>query len=225
MESRNNDRIEKISTGRFMISAAAASGDAAVCCELPGGSIAFILSDGMGKGDRAAEESRIVITRLRKMLKDGAKAAAAIKTLNRYMIEKSGREENFATVDLTIIDKTTGKAKFYKMGAATSFIVRGGQVRRIQQPALPIGIIPKVKLSHVSVALRPGDIVVMVSDGITEADREDLSALWLTEFLREACARDDIGPKILAAEIAALARGKYGLRERDDLTAVVAVIE
>ena len=38
-----------------MISAAAASGDAAVCCELPGGSIAFILSDGMGKGDRAAE--------------------------------------------------------------------------------------------------------------------------------------------------------------------------
>ena len=54
-----------------MISAAAASGDAAVCCELPGGSIAFILSDGMGKGDRAAEESRIVITRLRKMLKDG----------------------------------------------------------------------------------------------------------------------------------------------------------
>lgn len=77
MESRNNDRIEKISKGRFMISAAAASGDAAVCCELPGGSIAFILSDGMGKGDRAAEESRIVITRLRKMLKDGAKAAAA----------------------------------------------------------------------------------------------------------------------------------------------------
>ena len=98
-------------------------------------------------------------------------------------------------------------------------------MRRIQQPALPIGIIPKVKLSHVSVALRPGDIVVMVSDGITEADREDLSALWLTEFLREVCARDDIGPKILAAEIAALARGKYGLRERDDLTAVVAVIE
>lgn len=30
------------------------------------------------------------------MLKDGAKAAAAIKTLNRYMIEKSGREENFS---------------------------------------------------------------------------------------------------------------------------------
>ena len=208
-----------------MISAAAANGDAAVCCGLPDGSLAFILSDGMGKGMKAAEESRLVITELRKMLKDGVKAYAAIKTLNRRMIEERSRQESFATVDLTIVDKATGRAKFYKMGAATSFVVRKGRVRRIQKPALPVGIIPGVKLSHASVQLKPGDTVVMVSDGITEADRDDLAAGWLTDLLCEACAGDGTGPNTLAAKIAAGAQSKYGSRERDDLTVVVAMIE
>ncbi len=130
MKNSGVDKIEKISRGRFMIAAAAAaaagSGDAAVCCGLPDGSLAFILSDGMGKGMKAAAESRVVISRLRKMLKSGEEPSAAIKSLNRYMVDKSGDEEIFATVDLTIIDKKSGRARFYKMGAATSFVVRGG---------------------------------------------------------------------------------------------------
>lgn len=229
MKNTNADKIEKISRGRFMISAATAaaagSGDAAVCCGLPDGSLAFILSDGMGKGMKAAAESRTVISWLRRMLKDGEKASDAIKILNGHMVRKSGSEEMFATVDLTIIDKKSGKARFYKMGAASSFLVRNGEVRRIQQAALPVGIIPKVRLQNTAVKLNPGDIIVMVSDGVTEADRKDLSANWLENLLRGVSKRESLGPKLLAGEIADAAREKYGGRERDDLTVIVAMIE
>ena len=229
MKNSGVDKIEKISRGRFMIAAAAAaaagSGDDAVCCGLPDGSLAFILSDGMGKGMKAAAESRVVISRLRKMLKSGEEPSAAIKSLNRYMVDKSGDEEIFATVDLTIIDKKSGRARFYKMGAATSFVVRGGKVQRIEQAALPVGIVTGIRLCYISVKLNPGDIIVMVSDGVTEADRRDLSARWLEQLLRETAKKENIGPKILSEEIAAAAKDKYGGREIDDLTAVVAMIE
>lgn len=203
--------------------AAGDSGDTAVSCRLPDGSLAFILSDGMGNGMKAAAESQAVINKLRKLLKDGVSVAHAIKEVNRSMIEQSGQDYSFATLDLTIIDKKTGRAKFYKMGAALSFVVRGNNIRRIEQPALPVGIIPKLKLTHVTAKLRPGDTLVMVSDGITEADRSDLSVHWLEEYLLKNV--HSMGPRILAGKIVEEARYRYCSREPDDLTAVVVKID
>lgn len=224
METNKNLVIEKIRKGRVISSAAAGdSGDAAVACRLPDGSLAFILSDGMGKGMKAAAESRIVINRLRKLLKEGFSVAYAIKEVNRIMIEESGSEDSFATVDLTIIDKDTGRAKFYKMGAALSFVIRGNKIRRISQPALPVGILPKLRLTHVTAKLRPGDVLIMVSDGITEADRNDLSAFWLEDYLMKYA--QTTGPKVLAGKIVLEARNRYLSRELDDLTAVVIKVE
>jgi len=190
----------------------------------------------MGKGIRAAAESRAVARRLRKNLKSGMKPAFAIKEVNRYMLaceeaqtkcgdmrncqtaaeeeakncgtearddgqkcrpaEGNAKEpkalqragaaccsgaaageaegfaaECFATVDLLIIDRNAAKAKFYKMGAASSFLLRNGKVKKFEQAALPIGIIPEIRLNHIAVRLKSSDIVVMVSDGITEAAR------------------------------------------------------
>lgn len=208
-----------------IVGAAAAgdSGDAAVSCGLPDGSHAFILSDGMGKGMKAAAESRTVINGLRRMLRDGQPAAKAIEEVNRQLIGKKLRQESFATVDLTIIDKEKATADFYKMGAAKSFVLREGRIRRIERPALPVGIVAELKFSHVRVRLKPGDRIIMVSDGITEADRGDLEASWLEDFLRDNAA--SLGARTLASGIVAAARDKYGARETDDLTAVVVIIE
>ena len=254
------NKIE-VKIGYASCPAAEISGDAVISCGLPGGSRALILSDGMGKGIKAAAGSRLVVRRLRKNLKEGMSVARAIKEVNRYMIEQAlrlyqkekscdtGVCEEFATVDLTIIDQLTCRARFYKMGAATSFLVRDGKVRRIAREALPIGIIPSLKLTHISARLKAGDIIVMVSDGITEADRNDMEAWWLEEYLSnfvetatkefrpEAATKEfrqaaevkersaAISPRQLASEILAMASSRYGERERDDLTVAAVIIE
>ena len=252
-----------IRVGYATAAAAGISGDAAVSCGLTGGSRALILSDGMGKGIKAAAGSRLVVTRLRRNLKAGMPVAQAIKEVNRYMIEQAesaaaklsagtdfeakqsgsqagqaamecaaqgcGFSEDFATVDLTVIDRQSRRARFYKMGAATSFIMRGGRVRKIKGTALPVGIIPKLRLTHISAVLKEGDLIVMVSDGITDADRNDLEARWLCDYLSEEIYSADfdtgrMSARQIAADILAEAEARYVGRERDDLTVAAALI-
>ena len=300
----------EIKVGYAAAAAAGISGDVAASCGLPGGSRALILSDGMGKGIKAAAGSRLVVTRLRRNLKAGMPVAKAIKEVNRYMIEQSeagshkcaggtafaaikdgtdfaatrsgtgyangqignvveqvnpalgqsgtgfapgqggtdfaagqivadeqkiadGQRdyaaEDFATVDLTVIDRQSCRARFYKMGAATSFIMRQGHVRKIKGAALPVGIIPRLRLTHISAVLKEGDLIVMVSDGITDADRKDPEACWLCDYLsrniyREGFDAGRLSARQIAADILAEAEARYGGRERDDLTVAAALI-
>ena len=221
---RMEKKIERIRNGRCNLPGARGiSGDTALFTHLPDGSMAFILSDGMGKGFKAAEESRLVAERLRKLLREGVSAATAIKAVNKAMLESKRGGYTFATVDMTIIELANRRARFYKMGAATSFLVRDNSVRRVEHPALPVGILSRLKLRAVSVEIRPGDIIVMVSDGITEADRGDLSAVWLQTALCNI--PEYMGHVNLAEAIAQLAFAKYGRREKDDLTVMVMMIE
>lgn len=219
-------------------------GDTAISCRLPDGSLALMLSDGMGKGIKAAADSKLVVTRLRRNLKNGMPPSKAIKEVNRYMIYGASdlSNESFATADITIIDRKTCQAKFYKMGAATTFIVRGQKVKKIEQQALPVGIIPKIKSSYIAAQLGEGDVIIMVSDGVTDADREDPESCWLLKFLthiNEGTAFEYINennathsktvflsqtPRILAQTVLQMAQEKYGHREQDDLTVAVAVI-
>ena len=272
----------EIKVGYAAAAAAGISGDVAASCGLPGGSRALILSDGMGKGIKAAAGSRLVVTRLRRNLKAGMPVAKAIKEVNRYMIEQAeaashksaggtgfapdqvnpapgqggtafaagqivadeqkiadGQKvadrqryyaaEDFATVDLTVIDRQSCRARFYKMGAATSFIMRQGHVRKIKGAALPVGIIPRLRLTHISAVLKEGDLIVMVSDGITDADRKDPEACWLCDYLsrniyREGFDAGRLSARQIAADILAEAEARYGGRERDDLTVAAALI-
>ena len=262
-----------IRVGYAAAAAAGISGDAAASCGLPGGSRALILSDGMGKGIKAAAGSRLVVTRLRRNLKAGMPVAKAIKEVNRYMIEQAEAaslkspggtdfangqtgsaveqvnptpgqggtdfaagqcssdcaDEDFATVDLTVIDRQSCRARFYKMGAATSFIMRQGRVRKIKGAALPVGIIPRLRLTHISAVLKEGDLIVMVSDGITDADRKDPEACWLCDYLSQNIYRDNfdagrLSARQIAADILTEAEARYGGRERDDLTVAAALI-
>ena len=224
-----------IRVGYASAAAAGISGDAAASCGLPGGSRALILSDGMGKGIKAAAGSRLVVARLRKNLKAGMPVAKAIKEVNRYMICQAEAEaakqndgdcsgiEDFATADLTVIDRRSRRARFYKMGAATSFLMRQGHVRRIKGESLPVGIIPKLRLTHISAVLREGDIIIMASDGITDADRDDPEAEWLCRYL-SGIDTGRLSARQIASDILREAQIRYGSRECDDLTVAAAVI-
>ena len=66
---------------------------------------------------RAAAESRTAIRRLRKGAQGRNTSDSSHQELNRYMIRRSGSDENFATIDLTIINKQTGHCHFIKWGS------------------------------------------------------------------------------------------------------------
>ncbi len=196
------------------------SGDSCLSFSFGKNKQALIISDGMGKGSRAAAESKLVVTTLAELLSAGFDVDVAIKTINAILM--TGRKSDmFATVDLAIINKETGRAQIFKMGAASTFVKHDGKVSVLKRPAPPVGIVDGVKLEYIDVKLHRGDLLLMVSDGITDCDRNDPQCRWLRERLSSIGSKD---PDTVAELIVNKAAEKYGIRERDDLTVMVAAI-
>ena len=207
-------------------------GDTVFSCRLPDGSRAVILCDGMGHGKEAAAESRAAAGLLRRLLKQGMSSARAIKEVNRSLLQKSSQKEIYATVDLAVIGQSDRRAKFYKMGAAPSYIIRGRRIRRISQPALPVGILPEIRLTHVSARLSAGDIIVMMSDGICDSgwcshDSTDWVKSFLDDFTADVCEGRKHAlprPRQLAAALLARAQERNRGTEMDDATVAVILV-
>ncbi|WP_206459937.1 SpoIIE family protein phosphatase [Anaerovorax sp. IOR16] len=196
------------------------SGDSYLCTEFRPGEYMMVLSDGMGKGKKAAEESALTVNTLHYLMKAGFDAELALKIINSILLVKS-TEEIFSTVDLALLNLYTGRMKLFKIGGAATFIKRGNEVDMIKVSALPIGIIDQIPIESLEVTLRKGDQIILVSDGITEADRGELGLLWLKEAIAGIKSTD---PQTAADLIINKAVERCGIRERDDMTVIVTTI-
>lgn len=196
------------------------SGDSALSFSFDGNRQGLILSDGMGKGEEAAPTSQMVVSTLSKLLKAGFDVDLALRTVNEIlMAENDG--EMFASLDLTVINRSNRRAHIFKMGASSTFVKHEGRVAIIKRPAPPIGVAAPVRLEYLDLKLAKGDVLVMVSDGVSDCDRNDRDCRWLIERLTEIGSSD---PGVIAELIINKAVEKYGIKERDDLTVLVAVV-
>jgi stage II sporulation protein E len=143
---------------------------------------AFI-SDGMGSGRDAAFASGICALFLKKMLSTGNGCEATVKMINGFLRNKGSGSlhECSATVDLWELDLLNGKAAFLKSGAAPTYVLREGGLFKIRSKTLPVGILREPDTKRISFDVGAGDVVVMVSDGVTQGKEE---CPWLFDLLR-----------------------------------------
>lgn len=177
--------------------------------------IAFI-SDGMGTGSRAAIDAAMTCALLEKLLSCGFSFESAVKTVNSALIIKS-TDESLATVDAISINVYNGKAQFFKAGASISFIRRENKVFVIEEASMPLGIIRKTECAKTVKHLMGGDIVLLVSDGVTAGDcgwiNDELLA-WSTNNMND-----------LASHIASLAKLRSDEKTADDITVLAVKIK
>ena len=144
---------------------------------------AFI-SDGMGSGSAADAVSRISVGFLSNMLGVGSLSEELIAMLNGLLCVRSEKTaiERSATLDLLELDLMTGRASIYKCGAAPSYIYRRGRLFKLRSESMPIGILRDADVKRFELTLRRGDVVVMVSDGVTGEGGE---CPWLFDLLAQ----------------------------------------
>ena len=173
----------------------------------------MLLSDGMGTGRMAALTSGMAAVFLERMLTAGAGLETALKMLNNVI--RAGCDECAATVDLCEIDMVTLEARFVKSGAAPSFVIRGGSLFRLQSKTVPIGILRALDAEMIRFTVEPGDVIVMLSDGIARSFEE---CPWLLDFIStdEDVLTGDVQRAAEKIVEQAAARGA-----RDDITAGV----
>ena len=147
-----------------------------------------LISDGMGSGEEASVTSEICAMFLEKMLSAGSSAALSIRMLDGYLHAKNTGTggECSATVDLMELDLMDGRAVFAKSGAAPTYVVRDGTVYKLRSRSLPLGILKNTSPELLKFRMNPGDVVVMVSDGVTRGQDE---CPWLIDLLSSPMPR------------------------------------
>lgn len=192
-------------------------GDTAWHGLLQDGRFMAALSDGMGHGDEAALSSRQTVELLRLCLDAGYTLEQTITVVNGMMM-LGGSGERFTTVDMLLIDLWTGRVSLEKMGSAVSWLHQDGKTTPLTSDALPLGILEGAEAGERMLQLRPGDALVLMTDGVEEAftgaEMEDAMHLALLEEPTQAAL----------SLIQAAYRAAGGCR-KDDQTVLVIRIE
>lgn len=161
------------------------SGDSFSTLELGNGKFAVAISDGMGNGERANLESKTALMILQQLLQSGMDEKLAIKSVNSVLLLRSS-DEMYATIDMALVDLYNADTTFLKIGSTPSFIKRGDEVISIHANNLPVGIIQEIEVDLVHMQLQPGDILIMMTDGIYDAPGYAVNKeLWMKRMIQE----------------------------------------
>lgn len=165
----------------------------------------LLLCDGMGTGEGAAEEARICVDMLRRLLMAGYPAPYALRSFNSLCVLRGA--PGAVSVDLAEISLDSGKTVIYKWGAAPSWLLLPTGAERIGTASTPPGLaVSETQESVERLSLRRGESLVLLSDGVAGED-----AMQRLQHM------DRMSPGEMAAAI--LEVGREGLA--DDATAAV----
>ena len=143
------------------------SGDNYTFFAMDDGSYHICLSDGMGSGSRANQESEMVVDLLQKFIEAGFRKETAIKLMNSAMVLQ-GEENTFSTLDYAMLDLYTGNLELIKIGGAATFIKRGQEVLCMEEGTLPAGADFDMEIESRKIQMQNGDFLVMITDGVIE---------------------------------------------------------
>jgi len=188
------------------------SGDTGTWFKRDDGSLFVLLCDGMGSGAAAHRESALAVHLLEEFLRSGLNSAAALRTVNGALNLKNEDTGAFTTVDLLRIDLFTGEGEVCKLGAAPTYIRRAEGISRLTGSSLPAGLAGDGGPDQTKFNLSPGDCVLLMSDGVADADDD--------QWVREALAHfHGESPKDLAQMI--MEESEQHTGAMDDRTVVV----
>jgi serine phosphatase RsbU (regulator of sigma subunit) len=185
----------------------------------PGWGIA--IGDVQGKGSGAATLTALARYTVRAGALTLRNPKQVLRTLNDAVLRESS--DRFLTIALLTLQpaREALRARLCLAGHPMPFVVRStGEVEQVGRPGTLLGVVPEVDLAVVTFDLRPGDLIVLFTDGLIEArrDGEEFGNGGVREVLA-SCAGLLPGQVISALEEAVTAFGRG--EPRDDMAILV----
>jgi len=172
------------------------------------GRVALVVGDVSGKGLQAASRTAEIKFTLRAYLHESSEPASALTRLNSFLCDAQSLEnvlqEYFVVLSLIVIDPHTGKMEIALAGAEPPMVLsRDGTMEEIRAGGLPLGVSTNPGFKSMSRQLEPGELLLVATDGITEArrGREFLGSEGMARLAQEAQVHDtlaQIGQAILS---------------------------
>ncbi|MDP4088377.1 MAG: stage II sporulation protein E [Bacillota bacterium] len=198
------------------------NGDSCSYRKLKDGTYMIVISDGMGSGPEAGQESKAAVELIERFSEAGFSRETAVNTVNSIMAMKFSEEEKFSTLDISSIDLYTGDMNIMKVGAVATYIKKNDRVETVKSKTLPIGILDRVDIDIIDKKVKDGDIIVMLSDGVLECEgNNDSMELWIHDYLQEC---GSAGTKEIADVIVKRAKELNNGKAKDDITVIVSKV-
>jgi serine phosphatase RsbU (regulator of sigma subunit) len=142
---------------------------------LPDGRLAVLFGDASGHGMAAGLVMAVAHAGFRTQLETDPEPPAMIPVLNRLLCRTGGRRSFFSCIYL--LASPDGGLSMVVAGHPQALRVdaRGVVIERIGKGAYPLGVRSEMTWAVESTALAPGELLLLHSDGLTEArnDREE----------------------------------------------------
>jgi sigma-B regulation protein RsbU (phosphoserine phosphatase) len=191
--------------------------------ELGDGLVGLALADIAGKGIAGALMMATLQANLRSqsgLARDDP--ARLLRGLNRALCEAVA-DGRYATLFFGRYDDATRRLCYANCGHNPPFLLRaGGAVERLAATATILGAFETWDCTLGEVTLGPGDLLLLYSDGITEAADEAGEEFGETRLLETLRRHRHVGAPALVAAILATVREFSGAEQEDDITLLAA---
>jgi sigma-B regulation protein RsbU (phosphoserine phosphatase) len=194
---------------------------------LPEGKLGVALGDVSGKGIAAALTMASLQASLRADAMRAGNDIAGLITRVNAMLYDASTEDRYATLFYAQYDPTTHRLSYVNAGHCPPILLRStanhAAVERLDQAGgTVVGLLPECAYEQAEISLAPGDLLVIYTDGFSEAMNPNLEE-WGEERLIHAIAscaglpaKDSISKIMQAADAFA-----SGAPQSDDMTLVI----
>lgn len=188
------------------------SGDTHSLIKITDGKYLMALCDGMGSGNFARKKSATAISLIENFYKAGFDNETILNSVNKLL--SLNNEETFSALDVCVIDLKNCIFDFIKMGATYGFLKRNNETIVIETSGLPLGVLDEMKPHITKKMIQQNDIIILISDGITEAFENK------EEIVNYVNNLDGTNPKTIADDILSKAIALNENMPKDDMSVV-----
>jgi len=185
---RKLHRLASLDYAGHCVPAREVGGDYYDFLEVADGKIGFILGDVSGKGVPAA----LLMANLQACFRSQQQSSLenpgqVLRAVNRHFFE-STTADRFATLIFAVYDDTTRKIRYVNCAHCPPLLLRAtGEIEQLGSTATMLGAFARWDCTEAETELRPGDTLLLYSDGVTEAGAdmgEDFGEERLVHALR-----------------------------------------
>jgi sigma-B regulation protein RsbU (phosphoserine phosphatase) len=204
---------------------------------LPDGSLALAIGDVAGKGISAALLMASIQSIMRTQLAAGLARSVAVGNgqasthiatsgivaqLNRQLFANTAPEK-FATFFFGVYEEHSRVLTYTNAGHVPPLLLRGGAAQVLEVTGTVVGAFPVIRYEEQTVEIRPGDLLIAYTDGITEPENAYGEEFGVERLAETALRYQHSEPKEIVAKIMeAVAHWSTAPELPDDMTVMIA---